>query len=333
MKKRYLFAGAAGFIGAAVATKLIARPRDVDWEQNRGLIFHSDYSRFAEVGGQRVHYQEAGDPNDPAVVLIHGFSSSTLVWSRVFLRLADESLRVIAVDLLGYGYSGKPRNGNYTIEGQARMIAGLLDKLGIEQAHIIGSSYGGAVAATLALDYPEQVDKLVLVGAVANNEATRHPLLRLFGFPVVGDIVSPFLLSSRALLRRRMSKVYERHSWVLDERRVEARHRPLRAANTHRAIIRTVRNWDAERIERDADLIGRQTLLIWGDKDPEVPLRLGEYLHRAIAGSRLIIFRNCGHLPHEEYPIGFTEVVAEFCRERQTTANATVMVERQSSVV
>jgi pimeloyl-ACP methyl ester carboxylesterase len=77
-----------------------------------------------------------------------------------------------------------------------------------------------------------------------------------------------------------------------------------------------VRNWDAERIERDADLIGRQTLLIWGDNDPEVPLRLGEYLHRAIAGSRLIVFRNCGHLPHEEYPIGFTELVGEFLTVR-----------------
>jgi pimeloyl-ACP methyl ester carboxylesterase len=157
------------------------------------------------------------------------------------------------------------------------------------------------------------LQKLVLVGSVTNNEATKYLLLRLFGFPLVGDIVSPFLLGSRTLLRRRMKKVYERHSWVLDERRVEARHRPLRAANTHRAIIRTVRRWNAERIERDAHLINRPTLLIWGDNDPEVPLRHGEHLARSIAGSRLIIFRNCGHLPQEEYPLGFTELVSEFC--------------------
>lgn len=314
MKKRYLLAGTAGFVTAAVATKLLTRPRDVDWDENRQLIFHADYSRFTNVDDVRVHYQEAGDPNGPTIVLIHGFSSSTLVWSRVFLRLADEGFRVIAVDLLGYGYSGKPRRGEYTIEAQARMIVGLLDKLGIEQANIVGSSYGGAVAATCALDYPDRLQKLVLVGSVSNNEATKYLLLRLFGFPLVGDIVSPFLLGSRSLLRRRMRKVYERHSWVLDERRVEARHRPLRAANTHRAIIRTVRRWDAERIERDAHLINRPTLLVWGDNDPEVPLRHGERLARSIAGSRLIVFRNCGHLPQEEYPIGFSEVVAEFCR-------------------
>jgi len=334
MKKRYLLAGTAGLVGAAVTAKLLSRPRDVDWEKNRTLIFHSYYSHFADVDGVRVHYQEAGSASDPAVVLIHGFSSSTLVWSRVFLPMAEAGLRVIAVDLLGYGYSGKPRKGSYTIEGQARMIVGLMDRLGIGQAHIVGSSYGGAIAATCSLDYPDRVAKLILVGSVTNNDATRYLLMRLFGFPLVGDIVSPFLLGSRSLLRRRMRKVYERHSWVLDERRVEARHRPLRAANTHRAIIRTVRHWDADRIERDADLINHETLLIWGDNDPEIPLRHGEHLNRAIENSRLIVFRNCGHLPQEEYPIGFTEVVSEFLVKRRTPVDGSLTkVHRPSSVV
>src|SRR5712671_5809547 len=168
MKKRYWIAGASGLVTAAVATKLLTRPRDVDWKKNRQLIFHADHSRFAEVDGVRVHFQEAGNAANPAVVLIHGFSSSTLVWSKVFPRLADAGFRVIALDLLGYGYSGKPRYGEYTIESQARMVAGLLETLGIERANIVGSSYGGAVAATCALDYPKRVRKLVLVGAVAN---------------------------------------------------------------------------------------------------------------------------------------------------------------------
>lgn len=317
MKKRYWIAGASGLVSAAVATKLLTRPRDVGWEQNRQLIFHADHSRFAEVDGVRVHYQEAGNLADPAIVLIHGFSSSTLVWSRVFLRLADAGYRVIALDLLGYGYSGKPRHGEYTIDSQARMVGGLLATLGIERANLVGSSYGGAVAATCALDYPDRLNKLVLVGAVTNNDATRYLLLRLFGFPVVGDIFSPLLIGSRTLLRRRMKRVYERHSLILDERRVEARHQPLRTADTQRAIIRTVRRWDAQRIERDVHLIKQSTLLVWGEHDVEVPLRNGERLNDTMPGSRLIVFRNCGHLPHEEYPIGFTEVVSEFLRTNQ----------------
>ena len=98
----------------------------------------------------------------------------------------------------------------------------------------------------------------------------------------------------------------------MDERRVDARHLPLRAAGTQRAIINTVRRWDAERISRDAHLITQPTLLLWGENDREIPLADGERLHAEIPGSRLIVFLKCGHLPHEEYPEAFTNVVTDF---------------------
>ena len=298
----------------AIAGKLLLRPRDADWHKCRDVVFHSEHSCFIDVDGLRVHYQEAGDENAPAMVLIHGFASSTLVWSNVFLKLAAAGYRVIAVDMLGYGYSAKPRKGEYTIAGQAKLLVRLLDHLGIPRAIFVGSSYGGAVAATCALDYPDRVEKLILVGAVNNNRPLEFTLMRLFGSPVLGDVVSPLLIGSRRLLRRRMKGVYDRHSWVLDERRVDARHLPLRAAGTQRAIIRTVRGWDAERISRDAHLIKQPALLLWGENDLEIPLADGERLHEEIPGSRLIVFLDCGHIPHEEYPEAFTNVVTEFCK-------------------
>jgi pimeloyl-ACP methyl ester carboxylesterase len=313
MKKRYWIAGAATL---AVAGKLLLRPRDADWHKCRDVVFHSECSRFVDVDGVRVHYQEAGDKHAPALVLIHGFASSTLVWSKVFLKLAEAGYRVIALDLLGYGYSAKPRNGEYTIAGQAKLLTRLLDTLGIPRALFVGSSYGGAVAATCALDYPDRVEKLILVGTVNNNRPLAFTLLRLFGAPLFGDVVSPLLIGSRRLLRRRMKQVYDRHEWVLDERRVDARHLPLRAAGTQRAIIRTVRGWDAERISRDAHLITQPTLLLWGENDQEIPLADGARLHEEIPGSRLIIFLECGHLPHEEYPEAFTNVVIDFCKTK-----------------
>ncbi|MCM3870644.1 MAG: alpha/beta hydrolase [Pyrinomonadaceae bacterium] len=313
MKKRYLIGALSGLATAAVVTKLLARPHDVDWEKNREIIFHAGHSRFAEVDGARVHYQEAGPSSGPPMILIHGFASSTLVWSKVFLEFAARGFRVIAPDLLGYGYSAKPRDFDYTIGAQARMVDHLLEKLGLDRAIIVGSSYGGAIAATVALDYRERVERLILVGAVTNNDPTKYLLMRFFSSPLIGDILSPLLLGSRQLLKRRMKRVYDRHSWVLDDQRLEARHQPLRTASAHRAIIRTVRRWDADRVQREAHLITQPTLLLWGDNDTEVPLCYGEQLHDAIRDARLIVFRECGHLPHEEFPHAFTEVVAEFC--------------------
>jgi pimeloyl-ACP methyl ester carboxylesterase len=324
MKKRYWIAGTATAAATvAVAAKLLARPRDADWHRHREAVFHSEHSRFVEIDGLRLHYQEAGEKTNPVLLLIHGFASSTLVWSNVFLDLAQAGFRVIAVDLLGFGYSGKPRNGEYTIAGQASFLIKLLESLGIRRATLVGSSYGGAVAAWCALDHPQRVEKLVLVGAVTNNQPLRYNLMRLFGSPVLGDVVSPLLIGSRRLLRRRMKRVYDRHALMVDEKRVDARHFPLRASGTQRAIIRTVRGWDAERISRDAHLIRQPVLLLWGENDIEIPLANGERLHEQIPGSRLVVFLDCGHQPHEEYPEEFTKLVADFCKEKRQSADYT----------
>lgn len=312
MKKRYWLGGISALAGAAVAAKLWARPHDVAWDSNRDAVFNAEYSRFVEVDGVKVHYQEAGDSDAPPVLLIHGFASSNLVWSKVLLPLAETGFRVIAPDLLGYGYSEKPRHLEYTISSQANMLSGLLNRLGIARVLLVGSSYGGAVAATIALDHPELVEKLVLVGAVTNNRPTRYLLMRLFGSPIIGDILSPLVVGSRRLLRMRMKRVYDRHKWEMDEKRVQARHLPLATRGTHRAIIRTVRRWDAERISRDAHLVTQPTLIVWGDSDREVPLADGVRLQQEIPDSRLFVFRECGHLPHEEYPAEFTELVSKF---------------------
>ena len=131
MKKRYLFAGAAGIIAGAVAAKLLTRPRDVSWPDSLDFIYHPEFSWFTTVGGARIHYQEAGDEKAPPIILIHGFISSSSIWSGVLLLLARVDFRVIAPDLPGYGYSDKPNEAEYTIESQARAVIGLMDQLGI----------------------------------------------------------------------------------------------------------------------------------------------------------------------------------------------------------
>ncbi|MDT5123498.1 MAG: hypothetical protein QOC96_2980 [Acidobacteriota bacterium] len=323
MKKRYWIAGAFGLVGAAVAVKMLRRPVDVDWDEHAHELHHAEHSRFALVDGVRVHYQEAGSTDAPPVLLIHGFTASNFVWSDVLLPIAESGLRVIAPDLIGFGFSDKPKQNEYTIDAQAQMIIGLMDHLGIKSATLVGSSYGGAVAATCALDYPERVERLVLVDAVINDHARRRPLLRFAALPLIGDLVSPLMLGSRKLIHSQMRKGYAPESrHLFDEKRMTAHHRPLLAANTQRAVLATLRRWRAERIEREASRIKQPTLLIWGEADPEIPLAHGRKLFEQMPDSRLIVFKRCGHMPMEEYPREFTEVVTHFCSDAREAAGA-----------
>ena len=117
------------------------------------------------------------------------------------------------------------------------------------------------------------------------------------------------MINSRALSRWRQKKKIRAPGspLIYDEGRLEAQQRPLRAASAHRAVLRTLRNWRAGRIEREAHRIKQPTLLIWGENDLEIPLRHGEYLQSRMPDARLIVFRHCGHLPQEEYPQEFTK--------------------------
>src|SRR5205823_689885 len=147
-----------------------------------------------------------------------------------------------------------------------------------------GSSYGAAVSTICALDYPERVERLVLVGAVCNDRLKRHPVLRFVATPAVGDLLSPALLDLRYVLRRRLVRftVPKDGDRQALQRRVAGRHLPLRAADTQRAMLQTLRRWSATRVERDAHLIKQPTLLVWGQREPDPPLRDREMPERLI---------------------------------------------------
>jgi pimeloyl-ACP methyl ester carboxylesterase len=315
MKKRYWLGGGFALMGAAVAAHRLLRPRALDWQAHADELHHADRSHFVRVGNARMHYQEAGEASAPALVLIHGFLASNFIWRDVLVPLAQAGFRVIAPDLVGFGFSDKPADAEYTIEAQAHTIVGLLDELNVARATLVGSSYGAAVAAHCALDYPARVERLVLVGAVTNDNLKRHPVLRFVATPAVGDLLSPALLDLRYVLRRRLSRLGA-HADVRQalEQKVRGRHLPLRAADTQRAMLQTLRRWSAGRVERDAHLIRQPTLLVWGADDTDTPLRDGETLQRLLPDARLHVFPDTGHLPQEERPQEFVAVVAEFCK-------------------
>ena len=318
MKARNIALAIGGAVGAAVAVKMLTRASSVDWDDVSDLIPHASNSHFVNVDGARIHYQEFGDITRADILLIHGYTASLYVWKTTAPMLADAGFHVVAIDLLGFGYSDKPSWFDYSIASQARIVARFMNRIGLGRATVLGSSYGGAVAAILALDYSERVEKLILVDTVANDNLKNHPILKLAAIPGIGEAVTPFLVDSRAFQRYRMRGTLARanHRLITDER-VESILRPLTAADAHHSLLATSRAWSANRIEEDAHLINQPTLIIWGEDDTVIPVDDGHRLHESILNSRFVILKNCGHVPQEEKSELFTELVTEFCRDRK----------------
>lgn len=319
MKKRNLALALGGGIGAAIAVKMLRRPATVRWDDVADRVPHSEHSHFINVDGVRVHYQEFGDTSKLSLVLIHGYTASLYVWHKVAPLLADAGFHVIAVDLVGFGYTSKPRWFSYTIDAQARMVSRVMNSLGIGRAVIVGSSYGGAVAMTLALDYSASVKKLVLLDAVCNDEALSHPILKMAAVPGLGEVITPFLVDSRPMLRHRMRNTIAKanHADLVNEERVTNVIRPLAAKDAHYSVLATSRNWRAKRLEMDAHLIDQPTLLIWGELDTVIGIHNGYKLHDSMLNSRFVILPDCGHVPAEEKSDIVSELVTEFCHDEK----------------
>lgn len=317
MKKKYLAAGAlSGIAGSLIAWKFLKRKNEILWDDVAEKVVHSENSQFVEIDGMHIHYQEFGVINKPTLLLIHGYTASTYVWHNVAPQLAENGFHVVAVDLIGFGYSSKPDWFDYSIASQARIISRLMNRLGIGRATLVGSSYGGAVAATVTLDYPERVEKLVLVDAVCNDDAANdNPLLKFIKLRGVGEFLTPFFSDSRRFAKYRMRNTMspENYHLITDER-IDSVMRPLNAKDGHHSVLATARNWNACRIEEDAQYINQPTLIIWGEKDTVIPIRNGYSLHDSILNSKFVIFRECGHVPQEEKPELFVELVTNFCQ-------------------
>jgi pimeloyl-ACP methyl ester carboxylesterase len=315
-KKNLALSVGGAAIGGFVAWKFLARPGTINWNDVADKTQHSENSHFVEIDGATIHYQEFGDKTNPTLLLIHGYTASTFSWHSVAPTFADEGFHVVAIDLIGFGYSDKPAWFEYSIASQARVVERFMDRMGIGKAIIVGSSYGGAVASTVALDYAERVEKLVLVSAVCNDEALSHPVLKLTSIPGIGEFLAPFLIDSKFFLKHRMKGTLaaENHH-LIDDERIQSVHRPQKAADAHHSFLATARNWDACRIQNDAEYIKQPTLILWGDKDTVIAPRNGEKLFDSILNSRLVIFKNCGHVPQEEKPELFARVVTDFSRD------------------
>jgi len=296
------------FVAVAFAAFWYSRPYDLDFAEHRALVPHSDDSRFLEVEGVRVHFQEKGA--GPPLVLLHGNNSSTYTWKDVYDKLAARH-RVVAVDLKGFGFTSKPE-GDYSVEAQAALVVRLLDKLNIGRAVWCGSSLGGTVALAAAVEHPERVRALVLADAPAYSDMRGATLAPSYvKWPYVGGAVSALALVSDKLVRDGLKESFYDDSKVTDER-VAAYYLPLTTRGGQYAARRVRLERQFERVERALDKIRQPALLVWGAEDRLILPEDGKRLQADLPGSRLVFFESCGHLPQEEMPERFAQEVLDF---------------------
>jgi pimeloyl-ACP methyl ester carboxylesterase len=265
-------------------------------------------ARFVRIDSTRIRYVEAG--HGPAVIFIHGLGASLYTWRKTLAPVAAAGYRVVAFDNRGFGSSDKPAHG-YTNAAYARLVVALLDSLHIPDAVLVGHSMGGAIAAEVALRFPRRVRGLVLIGAVGLG--TREPVLfRVARWPLVGPLV--LSLRSRALVGRLLRSTYADPAKV-SEPDVDQYYAPVAEPDYGRALRGVLREFRFDGLAGRLHAIQAPTLVLWGEVDRWVPIRLGRALAAELERAAFLSVPGAGHSLQEEAPTECNRLLIKFLDE------------------
>jgi len=308
VNRRLLLAGglAAGAAGAL-------------WAYPRWLIGRSEDRELAEVArpghvlhldGVDIHYVDKG--HGPAIVLIHGLGGSLYNFRYNIPALAGQ-LRVLALDLKGFGYSTRPLGADYSQTAQAQLVADFMDRLGVGRAAVLGHSLGGAIALRLAALFPQRVARLILVASAPPvrlvpplGDAALRPILRLG---------SALVLHQPGLREAVLRSGFYDPSFLTPEMLEEFR-RVGRIRGSAEAIVRVL--LDSARDEPlDLAQIRQPTLLLWGAGDRAVGLRLARWFQTQLPDARLRVIERARHMVIEERADESNAAILAFLQEER----------------
>ncbi|MFA5913008.1 MAG: alpha/beta fold hydrolase [Burkholderiales bacterium] len=300
----------------AVPLLLIGAMVAATWEPDRPLAqlkarWAPPPSDFVQVQGMSVHLRDEGPRGDPVpIVLLHGTSSSLHTWEG-WAEAFKAERRVIRFDLPGIGLTGPAPDADYRIERYVRFVAAMLDQLGVARCVLAGNSFGGQVAWETALAHPARVDRLVLVDAAGYPfQPLSIPLgFRIARMPLLKRLMEHTL--PRRVIEASLHNVYADRGKVTPQLVQRYFELTLRAGNRRALAQRFAQAPEGIHPERIAAL-KTPTLILWGGRDRLLPPGDTQKFHRDIAGSRLIVFEQLGHVPQEEDPASTAAAVKQF---------------------
>lgn len=254
-----------------------------------------------------VHDLGSGFP----LLLIHGSGPGVTAWAnwRLVMPELANTRRVIALDMLGFGYTERPKDQSYTMDRWVQHTVDLLDTLEIEQADLVGNSFGGALALALTIRHPQRVRRLVLMGSVGVPFTITPGLDAVWGY-------QPSLETMRRLLD---IFAYDR-SLVNDElakMRYEASIRPGFHESFAAMFPAPRQRWVDAMASSEADIraLPHETLIVHGREDEVIPLQTSLTLAQWINKSQLHVFGRCGHWTQIEHSQRFINLVSGFLVE------------------
>jgi pimeloyl-ACP methyl ester carboxylesterase len=251
------------------------------------------------VFGQKIRYVEAG--SGPTVILLHGLGGSSQAW-QFNIALLAEKFHVFAPDQIGFGKSDKPLV-NYRIRTYVDFLDQFCKQLKIDRASLVGNSMGGWIAAAFTAAFPDRVDKLVLVDAAGYSPPKELDLRTLYN-------LNPTTREGMKLLA---GKVFYNKALLTDAAIDAAIAARLAAGDgfTIKSISESIIRGE-DFLDDTIKTIKRPTLIVWGREDGLTPLADGERFNKDIAGSKLVVFDQCGHIPNLEKAGEFNAAVIKF---------------------
>jgi pimeloyl-ACP methyl ester carboxylesterase len=278
-------------------------------------------SQFINIAGLTVHYKTSSAipvAEGPILFFLHGFASTLYSWHEVMDDLGKTGWS-ISLDRPAFGLTDRPKGGAwknsnvYAPEGQVELSVDLLNALNIDSAVIVGHSSGGALAAKLALDYPDRFDGLILVSPAIIREGGAPLWTRPLLFTPQFNRVGPLLMRQ---LSGASGSTFLQSTWsnpnLVDEDTVEAYQKGIKVNDWDQAL------WEFTRTNQRLDLFDQlngikiPTLVIAGSGDQIVSVEEAEQVAQAIPDSAFEVLNECGHIPQEECPGPFIKIVQEW---------------------
>lgn len=261
-----------------------------------------------DANGIKTNYLEAGSPDAPPVVLIHGSGPGVTSYAnwRLVLPELGKDFHVLAPDMVGFGYTERPNDVEYGVQTWADQVVGFMDSLDIPQAAMVGNSFGGAIALRVATQHPERVGKLVLMGSMGVHFDITEGLDTVWGYqPSFENMrkVLDFFAYSRELVNDELAEVRYRGSI-----------QPGFQESFEAMFPAPRQRWvEAMAVpEEELRALPHSTLIVHGREDKVIPLETSIRLNELIDNADLHTFSHCGHWSMIERTADFNRLVRDF---------------------